>query len=218
MNREIKALDSIMTMVCKYYSLDKKMVLSKSRDRQLVEARQMFCWMARNYTRSTFKLVGTYLDRLHSTVLLSVRKVDIQIDFDHNVKYDRDTIIDMNPQIKDINSLIYNIDAICKEELSIYNTNGFSKIDTLTGVKYRALVKALGEPTLNYHDSGDKSTCEWIVRFGDRLFTIYDWKTYDREYTINELSTWSIGGLSSLVDFKDSLINLIESSLVSINK
>ena len=114
MNREVKALDAIMTMVCRYYSIDKNIVLSKKRDREIVMARHMFCWMSRRYTRSTFKLMGEYINRDHATVIHSVRKVEDLMDFDRELKYDRDTIVDMNPQLNDINSLIYNIEKVSK--------------------------------------------------------------------------------------------------------
>ena len=218
MNREVKALDAIMTMVCRYYSIDKNVVLSKKRDREIVMARHMFCWMSRRYTRSTFKLMGEYINRDHATVIHSVRKVEDLMDFDRELKYDRDTIVDMNPQLNDINSLIYNIEKVSKYNLYMYDIDGFGKVDTLRGVKYVELVRALGKPTLKYHEEGEKSTCTWVVTFGGKVYTIYDWKTYDREYTINELSTWSIGGVSSLVYFKDALMNLIDASLVSLNK
>ncbi|MDC1452484.1 hypothetical protein N8371_08800 [Vicingaceae bacterium] len=218
MNKEVKTLDAIMTMVCRYYSIDKKLVLGKKRDREIVMARQMFCWLSRRYTRSTFKLMGEYINRNHATVLHSVRKVEELIDFDRELKYDRDTIVDMNPQLNNISNLIYNIEKVSKYNLYMYDIDGFGKVDTLRGVKYFELISALGEPTLKYHEEGDKSTCTWVVTFGNRVYTIYDWKTYDREYTINELNTWSIGGVSSLVYFKDALMNLIDASLVSLNK
>ena len=218
MNKEVKTLDAIMTMVCRYYSIDKKLVLGKKRDREIVMARQMFCWLSRRYTRSTFKLMGEYINRNHATVLHSVRKVEELIDFDRELKYDRDTIVDMNPQLNNISNLIYNIEKVSKYNLYMYDIDGFGKVDTLRGVKYVELISALGEPTLKHHEEGDKSTCTWVVTFGNRVYTIYDWKTYDREYTINELNTWSIGGVSSLVYFKDALMNLIDASLVSLNK
>tara|TARA_R110001592_G_scaffold170536_1_gene407738 strand:+ start:467 stop:1123 length:657 start_codon:yes stop_codon:yes gene_type:complete len=218
MNKEVKTLDAIMTMVCRYYSINKKLVLGKKRDREIVMARQMFCWLSRRYTRSTFKLMGEYINRNHATVLHSVRKVEELIDFDRELKYDRDTIVDMNPQLNNISNLIYNIEKVSKYNLYMYDIDGFGKVDTLRGVKYFELISALGEPTLKYHEEGDKSTCTWVVTFGNRVYTIYDWKTYDREYTINELNTWSIGGVSSLVYFKDALMNLIDASLVSLNK
>lgn len=218
MSRELKTLDSIMTIVCRYYLVEKRLVLSKKRDKEIVMARQMFCWLSRKYTRSTFKLIGEFINRNHATVLHSVRKVDDLVDFDREMKYDRDTIVDMNPQLNDVNGLIYNIQKVSIDDAYLYDTNGFSKVDTLRGVTYFELVRALGNPTESFLEEGDKSTCNWIVTFGDRVYTIYDWKTYDIEYTISELNTWMIGGAASSMDFKDMLTNLIDASLVSINK
>jgi len=218
MSRELKTLDSIMTIVCRYYLVEKRLVLSKKRDKEIVMARQMFCWLSRKYTRSTFKLIGEFINRNHATVLHSVRKVDDLVDFDREMKYDRDTIVDMNPQLNDVNGLIYNIQKVSRDDAYLYDTNGFSKVDTLRGVTYFELVRALGNPTESFLEEGDKSTCNWIVTFGDRVYTIYDWKTYDIEYTISELNTWMIGGAASSMDFKDMLTNLIDASLVSINK
>tara|TARA_R110001632_G_scaffold208195_1_gene332533 strand:- start:2989 stop:3660 length:672 start_codon:yes stop_codon:yes gene_type:complete len=218
MSRELKTLNAIMNMVCRYYSIDKELVLGRKRDRELVIARQMFCWLARRYTRSTFKLMGEFIDRNHATVIHSIRKVDELVDFDRELKYDRDTIVDMNPQLHDINSLIYNIETVEGGDREVVkSTYGFSKIDTLRGFLYDELFRALGHPTHLFCEQGHKATCEWIVKFGDKLFTIYDWKTYDRHFTKNYLSTWSIGGESSSMDFKESLTNLIEASSVSIH-
>ena len=217
MNREVKALDAIMTMVCRYYSIDKNIVLSKKRDREIVMVRQMFCWLSRRYTRSTFKLMGEYINRNHATVIHSVQKVEDLIDFDRELRYDRDTIVDMNPQLNNINSLIYNIETVdCEDREVVKSTYGFGQVDTLRGFLYDELFRALGHPTHLFCEQGHKATCEWIVKFGDKFFTIYDWKTYDRHFTKNYLSTWSIGGASLSMDFKDALTNLIEASSVSI--
>ena len=32
------------------------------------------------------------------------------------------------------------------------------------------------------------------MKYKGEVFTIYDWKTYDPEYTEYELDTWSVGG------------------------
>lgn len=217
MNREVKALDAIMTMVCRYYSIDKNIVLSKKRDREIVMARQMFCWLSRRYTRSTFKLMGEYINRNHATVIHSVQKVEDLIDFDRELRYDRDTIVDMNPQLNNINSLIYNIETVdCEDREVVKSTYGFGHVDTLRGFLYDELFRALGHPTHLFSEQGHKATCEWIVKFGDKVFTIYDWNTYDRHFTKNYLRTWSIGGASLSMDFKDALTNLIEASYVSI--
>ena len=71
--------------------------------------------------------------------------------------------------------------------------NGTFKIGSLNGIYYRDLVEKLGEPTV-IGSGDDKVQYEWIMKFEDQIFTIYDWKTYDAEYTEYELDTWSIGG------------------------
>ena len=71
--------------------------------------------------------------------------------------------------------------------------NGTFKIGDLKGLYYRDLVEKLGEPTV-IGSGDDKVQYEWIMKFEDQIFTIYDWKTYDVEYTEYELTTWSIGG------------------------
>jgi hypothetical protein len=80
------------------------------------------------------------------------------------------------------------------------------KVDSLEGVRYTELVECLGEPTWDYPSGDDKVQKEWVVKFGDEQFTIYDWKTYDVEYTMTQLKVWSIGGTSSGLEFRDALL------------
>jgi len=64
----------------------------------------------------------------------------------------------------------------------------------INGVTYYDLVEALGKPLYNPEDSGDgKVNFEWVVLFEGNVFTIYDWKTYDEMYSMNELTSWHIG-------------------------
>ena len=89
--------------------------------------------------------------------------------------------------------------------------NGTFKIGSLDGIYYRDLVEKLGEPTVT-GSGDDKVQYEWIMKFEDQIFTIYDWKTYDAEYTEYELDTWSIGGDANsaalLFAFKDYIYEL----------
>ena len=68
-------------------------------------------------------------------------------------------------------------------------------------VTYLELVEMFGEATLG--ESGDsKVQMEWVIEITDdegatQQFSIYDWKTYDLNYTKSKLQTWNIGGLSS---------------------
>ena len=89
------------------------------------------------------------------------------------------------------------------EKLIIYkdgeapNTGGTFKVGTIDGVSYNQLWNYLGEPTFNEPSGDNKTQVEWVVDYNGEIYTIYDWKTYDRHYTENSLTTWSIGGKNS---------------------
>ena len=89
-------------------------------------------------------------------------------------------------------------------------TNGTSKTNTLRGVTYYELFNTLGQPTYDNNSHSDKVQVEWVIEWLDEVYTIYDWKTYNREYTINELNTWSIGSIVPSDDFYHYLINHID--------
>ena len=105
---------------------------------------------------------------------------------------------------------------IIKEQFQVFDNytdvaDGTWKIGSLNGIYYRDLVNKLGQPTV-IGSGDDKVQYEWIMKFEDQIFTIYDWKTYDAEYTEYELDTWSIGGNANsaalLFAFKDYIYEL----------
>ena len=89
-------------------------------------------------------------------------------------------------------------------------TSATWKISSLTGIYFQDLVNILGNPSVVGSADG-KVQYEWIVEYEDCIYTIYDWKTFDAEYTETELDTWSVGGntKSSLLvgDFIDLIYN-----------
>jgi len=84
-------------------------------------------------------------------------------------------------------------------------TGGTYKVGTLLGWTYSDLVNLMGEPTLPEPSGDEKVQKEWVIVDGDNVFTIYDWKTYDVEYTITENTQWSVGGKTSAYEFIDKL-------------
>ena len=85
-----------------------------------------------------------------------------------------------------------------KTQFQVFDTyddkaNGTYKIGSLDGLYFRDLVRKLENPTV-VGSGDDKVQYEWVMEFEGEIFTIYDWKTYDPEYTEQELTTWSIGG------------------------
>ena len=100
---------------------------------------------------------------------------------------------------------------ILSREEAYGSTGGTSLKGYLYGVTYAQLVKTFGQPTFNPEDSGDgKVNFEWVFKFNDEIFTLYDWKTYDVEYTINELTTWNIGGKTYYGDFSTHIEKLLK--------
>ena len=74
-------------------------------------------------------------------------------------------------------------------------------------ISYQKLVKLFGEPKCldNY-----KTDAEWVVKFGNEIFTIYNWKN-GKNYMKNEgievrnIEKWHIGGRTSANEFIEFL-------------
>ena len=87
-------------------------------------------------------------------------------------------------------------EKIKNEEFDFGLVTGTSKKGEIEAT-YDQLVKVLGEPTLDEEKdpySGDgKTNVEWVFRDLDgEHFTIYDWKTYDINYLLDDVQkpTW----------------------------
>lgn len=84
-------------------------------------------------------------------------------------------------------------------------SDGTYNIGKLIDVNYTDIVAAFGEPSFPYESGDGKVQVEWVFKFDGKIYTLYDWKTYDRTYTMSELTEWMIGGKSSVYDFLDAL-------------
>ena len=71
--------------------------------------------------------------------------------------------------------------------------NGTYLVGYLEDVNFMDLVTGLGEPTFDDPSGDDKVQVEWVVKFNGKIFTIYDWKTYDREFTEHSLTKFNVG-------------------------
>jgi len=76
---------------------------------------------------------------------------------------------------------------------------------------YQDLIRVLGEPTYPEASGDNKVQKEWVVKYNGEVFTIYDWKTYDEEYTMNELDEFHVGGKTDASDFILELEEMIDS-------
>lgn len=71
--------------------------------------------------------------------------------------------------------------------------NGTYLVGYLEDVNFMDLVTGLGEPTFDDPSGDDKVQVEWVCEFNGKIFTIYDWKTYDREFTEHSLTRFNVG-------------------------
>lgn len=83
-------------------------------------------------------------------------------------------------------------------------TNG-SSLAGYIQITYPQLISILGEPTYSEESGDNKVQKEWVVEYKGNVFTIYDWKTFDVEYTMNELDQFNVGGKTNANDFIEAL-------------
>ena len=88
---------------------------------------------------------------------------------------------------------------------SARNATDFTSLKGYITATYSQLVEELGEPTFNTPSGDGKTQVEWVVEFENKCYTIYDWKVYDREFTLNKLDTFNIGGKSDASKFIKAL-------------
>jgi len=98
---------------------------------------------------------------------------------------------------------------VLKEDEVNGKTNG-SSFKGYIKATYNDLVRALGEPTYSEPSGDDKVQKEWVVEFKGNVFTIYDWKTFNPEYTMTKLDEFNIGGRVSATEFIETLENKIK--------
>ena len=91
-------------------------------------------------------------------------------------------------------------------------TNGTFRVGEINRT-YMDLVTGLGIPTFDEPSGDDKVQVEWVCVYKGNVFTIYDWKTYDREFTEWELNVFNIGSKSvrgyEVTEFVNAVRNLI---------
>jgi len=81
------SIEYIEKLVCDYFEVPIEMVRSKTRKREIVQARQISMYLAKNYTKSSLKTIGAFFGgRDHSTVIYACQTVGDLIDTDKKFK------------------------------------------------------------------------------------------------------------------------------------
>ena len=100
-SREI-SIDYIQKLVCDYFSVSVEQVKSKTRKREIVQARQISMYFAKDLTKASLKNIGMYFGgRDHSTVIHACQTVNDLIETDKKFRFD---VEELSKRIK-INTL-----------------------------------------------------------------------------------------------------------------
>lgn len=103
-----------------------------------------------------------------------------------------------------------SITTITDYETATSFLSGTHLVGHIDGLFYSDLCQILGEPTFSDSSGDDKVNKEWVVKFQnkegeERIFTIYDWKTFNCWFTMTGLSNWNVGGTSNPTEFIEYL-------------
>ena len=93
--------------------------------------------------------------------------------------------------------------------------SGTYKVGSLNGVSYWDLKNTFGSPVFDEVSADGKTQKTWCFEFEGQYFYVYDWKTYDERYTVEELTTWSIGGTTPPLKLETMIMHLIANQPVS---
>jgi len=79
-------IEAIKKLVCTYYDVSIKDVMSRSRKQNLVRPRQMAMYLARNYTDAPLQSIGKSFNRYHATALHSINCIERGIKQNSSIK------------------------------------------------------------------------------------------------------------------------------------
>ena len=81
------SMEYIQKLVCEYFEVPIEMVKSKTRKREIVQARQISMYLSKLHTKTSLKSIGAFFGgRDHSTVIYACQTVDDLIDTDKKFK------------------------------------------------------------------------------------------------------------------------------------
>lgn len=81
------SVQMIQEVVCKYFNLEESMLQTKSRKREIVQARQITMYLSKKYTDCSFSLIGKIVGkRNHATVLHACKTIKDQIDINKSFR------------------------------------------------------------------------------------------------------------------------------------
>ena len=83
---------------------------------------------------------------------------------------------------------------------------------TVSGYKFIELFAVLDSPQKSRTREHEEIQVLWAFTWNGRIYTVHDWKTHDRLYTLAENETWMIDSNGNCEAFIKYLLNLLEAN------
>lgn len=88
MNRRQINFDMIIQAVSSYYNIDPEEIFTKSRKREISDARQMVMFMSKKHAHMPYTAIGTRLSRTHATVLYACKSIEERLTLEKQLQAD----------------------------------------------------------------------------------------------------------------------------------
>ncbi len=87
-NRKQVNFEAITQEVASYYNLDADVIFTKSRKREISDARQVVMYLAKKLAKMPYTAIGTRLSRSHATVLYACNSIEERLPIEKKLKED----------------------------------------------------------------------------------------------------------------------------------
>lgn len=87
-NRRTLNFEDITRYVSDYYDINPDQIFTKSRKREISDARQMVMYLVKKHTKMPLKAIGARLSRTHATVLYACNAIDERLPLDKKLQDD----------------------------------------------------------------------------------------------------------------------------------
>lgn len=91
-NKKQINFEMITQEVCSYYQIDPDLIFTKTRKREISDARQMIMYLSKKLAKMPLTAIGTRLSRTHATVLHACNNIDERLAFEKQLKVDVEKI------------------------------------------------------------------------------------------------------------------------------
>jgi chromosomal replication initiation ATPase DnaA len=107
--------EKALIIVCNYFKISKSEIIAKDRTKNITYARQIACYIIREFTDLPLKKIGLIINRDHTTVMHSINRIMIEKEIYKNVRNDLESIYEL---ISINDCVVRNVDLLSITKLN----------------------------------------------------------------------------------------------------